>query len=677
MAMYNEITVTAELTNTEYMITKNYNLLENKPQINSVELIGNKSLEDLGINPDAEPNVIDTVKVNGSALTPDEEKAVNVTVTTGTANGTVKVNGSDVAVKGLKSAAFTESTAYDSAGSAAEVQNNLDDLTVVVNGKVDKVQGKGLSQNDFTNAYKNKLDGIEAGAQVNTVTSVAGKTGAVTLQKSDVGLGNVDNTSDLNKPISTATQTALDGKVDKVTGKGLSQNDFTNALKSKLDGIESGAEVNVQADWNQTDVNADDYIKNKPEIGDAALAEHLALTTPINNKDPYLFRAFPVRNAFKENLKSIVGGSVVWNQLVDTNTTSVTITSGHKYISKINSVWAVGVSDGTAITVDGSRQDMVIDITAELGTTIANYIYTLEQGTAGAGVAWFRKYFPNVYYAYSANTIQSVNVNAKKVVGFNQFDEVMEIGMIDTTTGQNSISTVRLRSKNYIPIFPSTTYYLCIKNFNTGTPLFFYDANKNYINYANTAPNGVFTTPSNAYYLRFFTQTDYGTTYKNDICINLHCDGSRDGEYEPYKSTTYDLSGSHLVKRKYEYRAYASGDESLPDTITDGTNTVTKRTTPITETVTNPTLYGIWKLDANNNLYFDGDSFSDFPNISLIDEYGTEEFVDERAVPIPVGNDTDFTQAISIASLPTADGTYNATLTMSNGIATMSFVSTS
>ena len=34
------------------------------------------------------------------------------------------------------------------------------------------------------------------------------------LTKSDIGLANVDDTSDLNKPISTATQTALDGKVD-------------------------------------------------------------------------------------------------------------------------------------------------------------------------------------------------------------------------------------------------------------------------------------------------------------------------------------------------------------------------------------------------------------------------------------------------------------------------------
>ena len=47
------------------------------------------------------------------------------------------------------------------------------------------------------------------------VQSVAGKTGAVTLVKGDVGLGNVDNTSDANKPVSTATQTALDGKFDK------------------------------------------------------------------------------------------------------------------------------------------------------------------------------------------------------------------------------------------------------------------------------------------------------------------------------------------------------------------------------------------------------------------------------------------------------------------------------
>ena len=52
-----------------------------------------------------------------------------------------------------------------------------------------------------------------------------------------VGLGNVDNTSDANKPVSTATQTVLDLKVDKVIGKGLSTEDYTSAEKTKLETI--------------------------------------------------------------------------------------------------------------------------------------------------------------------------------------------------------------------------------------------------------------------------------------------------------------------------------------------------------------------------------------------------------------------------------------------------------
>ena len=46
------------------------------------------------------------------------------------------------------------------------------------------------------------------------VQSVASKTGAVTLVKGDVGLSNVDNTADADKPVSTATQTALNAKQD-------------------------------------------------------------------------------------------------------------------------------------------------------------------------------------------------------------------------------------------------------------------------------------------------------------------------------------------------------------------------------------------------------------------------------------------------------------------------------
>ena len=133
---------------------------------------------------------------------------------------------------------------YDDSGVKEDVSNNtqaISTLTQTVNSKVDKIEGKGLSTEDYTSNDKTKLAGIEEGAQVNIITSVSGRTGDVVLSKTDVGLNDVDNTSDLDKPISTATQSALDLKVDKVSGKGLSTNDYTSEEKSKLEGIEAEA----------------------------------------------------------------------------------------------------------------------------------------------------------------------------------------------------------------------------------------------------------------------------------------------------------------------------------------------------------------------------------------------------------------------------------------------------
>jgi hypothetical protein len=63
--------------------------------------------------------------------------------------------------------------------------------------------------------------------EVGAVVSVAGKVGAVTLAKADVGLGNVDNTSDAAKPVSTAQQTALNAKANTT--------DVNTALAGKVD----------------------------------------------------------------------------------------------------------------------------------------------------------------------------------------------------------------------------------------------------------------------------------------------------------------------------------------------------------------------------------------------------------------------------------------------------------
>lgn len=63
--------------------------------------------------------------------------------------------------------------------------------------------------------------GITDAGSAAPVQSVAGRTGAVVLAKGDVGLSNVDNTSDANKPVSLATQTALNGKANLPGSNGL------------------------------------------------------------------------------------------------------------------------------------------------------------------------------------------------------------------------------------------------------------------------------------------------------------------------------------------------------------------------------------------------------------------------------------------------------------------------
>lgn len=72
------------------------------------------------------------------------------------------------------------------------------------------------------------IDNIDSGGG-GTVVSVNGQTGVVVLTKSDIGLGNVDNTSDENKPVSSATQTALNLKTNSSTFNSL-QTAFTTHI---------------------------------------------------------------------------------------------------------------------------------------------------------------------------------------------------------------------------------------------------------------------------------------------------------------------------------------------------------------------------------------------------------------------------------------------------------------
>ncbi len=158
---------------------------------------------------------------------------------------------------------------------------------------------KVLSTNDYTTTEKNKLAGIAAGAQANvlegiqkngtTVTptnkianiTVPTKTSELTNDSGFITTGDIPEgaaasttTPKMDGTATTGTELAFargdhvhphdTSKVDKVTGKGLSTNDYTTTEKNKLAGIAEGAEVNVNADWDAT--SGDAQILNKPDI---------------------------------------------------------------------------------------------------------------------------------------------------------------------------------------------------------------------------------------------------------------------------------------------------------------------------------------------------------------------------------------------------------------------------
>ena len=144
--------------------------------------------------------------------------------------------------------------------------------------------------------------------------------------------------------------------------------------------------------------------------------------------------------------------------------------------------------------------------------------------------------------------------------GANKWDEVAELGGINSSTGLNEPSDVSLRSKNYIPVIPSASYYFKTANWgsNTNVRTRFYDADKNYIGYQdgngqNVAKDAVFVIPENCYFMRFAFPAEYGTTYNHDIAINYPATVTN---YSPYENlcpisghtgATLNVTGKNLL----------------------------------------------------------------------------------------------------------------------------------
>ena len=306
-------------------------------------------------------------------------------------------------------------------------------------------------------------------------------------------------------------------------------------------------------------------------------------------------------NSFGVNVAATPNQWAVYSAIITPTASSATQNNFHIYPFH-------NTTAGAEVEIDYAN---IIDLTAMFGATIADYIYSIETATAGAGVAWFKRYFPKPYYPYKAiGGFLHVKLTSHDMVGFNQWDEEVELGALNGNTGGNYPSSNSLRSKNYISVFPSTTYYGKIP---TGSfNVYQYDADKNFLFGYNVSgvQNGTFTTNAKTHFIRLEINSTYGTTYNHDININLSWSGWRNGQYEAHKKFTYPLDTSVILR-------------------------------------------GIPKLDADNNLYYDGDKYHSDGTVE--EEWG---IIDLSTIPDWVYDSTYsrwYTDHLAGLMAPTAD----------------------
>lgn len=222
-----------------------------------------------------------------------------------------------------------------------------------------------------------------------------------------------------------------------------------------------------------------------------------------------------------------------------------------------------------AENIEGSVSNYIIcDLTQMFGTAIADHIYALETANAGDGVAWFTKHFPKPYYQYNAGTLMSVNASSHDTVGFNALD----------LNNLEQVATNNVSTTTNIPVVGGQQYEFCLQA-DTGLGNLFideYDGSGTYIKRNRTWASTTYPTTFSATLLPETTSVKLSVYHSTAVtlaavkaalpCFHLVWSGYRNGEYEPYDKHSYPL------------------DSSL-------------------------TLLGVPKLDASNNLVYDGDTY--------------------------------------------------------------------
>lgn len=254
-----------------------------------------------------------------------------------------------------------------------------------IDTKVDKVDGKGLSTNDYITADKTKVTNvnevIEAAAKSVTATGIS-----ITLDKRNLVTNAVENI-ELDLPAST---TALAGLM-------------LPSDKTKLNGIAAGAEVNVNADWNAT--KGDALILNKPTLATVAtsgsyddLTEKPAIPTVDVNKE-YV----DTQLATKSDLPDYTVFDIFMNIMNSLDAPSISQENYNTLLSKLEnnntSIFSVRSNYSYIISLYGTNSDGVLTLKTKQEVEIGNVTNTVL------------KIEPDLTYSFNTNstTIDVVN----------------------------------------------------------------------------------------------------------------------------------------------------------------------------------------------------------------------------------------------------------------------------
>lgn len=307
------------------------------------------------------------------------------------------------------------------------------DFTEVYNTiatKVDKVEGKGLSTNDYVTADKTKVTNIneviEAATKNITATDIS-----ITLDKRNLVTNVVENI-ELNLPASTTALAGLMLPADKI----------------KLNGIAAGAEVNVNADWNATEGDA--LILNKPTLATVAtsgsyndLTEKPTIPTVDVNKE-YV----DTQLATKSDLPDYTVFDIFMNIMDSLDTPSISQENYNTLLSKLEnnntSIFPVRSNYAYIISLYGANSDGVLTLKTkqevEIGN-VTNIVLKIE---------------PDLTYSFNTNstTIDVVNntgirIQVSQSLGEETYNENINLH----TTGDGTKSLMDDGKYRKLPVY--------------------------------------------------------------------------------------------------------------------------------------------------------------------------------------------------------------------------------